>query len=185
MNIAPHWFWDKGLSDTLCDLAISDMNSKNKVQGSVGDSYDEPNIDAKIRDSKCVFFEQNYWLEGILFNFAMYANKSAGWNYSIDESEVVQLSEYSVGGHYDWHEDWSPLVYPGFPIRKLSVVCLLSDPSEFEGGSLEFESFRGGKIDMKKGSVIVFPSFLRHRVNPVTSGIRRSAVIWLRGKNTL
>ena len=30
----------------------------------------------------------------------------------------------------------------------------------------------------KKGSMIVFPSFIRHRVKPVTKGTRHSLVLW-------
>ena len=31
---------------------------------------------------------------------------------------------------------------------------------------------------MKKGDIIVFPSFVHHKVNPVTKGTRYSAVQW-------
>jgi len=34
---------------------------------------------------------------------------------------------------------------------------------------------------MKKGDIIVFPSFMVHRVKPVTKGTRKSIVIWVLG----
>jgi PKHD-type hydroxylase len=68
-------------------------------------------------------------------------------------------------------------------VRKVSTVCLLNDPSEFEGGEFELEGDRVFK--MKQGSVISFPSFLRHRVKPVTSGNRMSAVCWILGDKVL
>lgn len=178
-----YWYWEKGLSENLCDLAVSEMNDMDKKEAKIGN--DDGGIDKNIRISKCVFPDENYWLEGILLNYALYANINAGWNYSVDMSEKIQLTEYTETGHYDWHEDWNPYVYPGFPVRKLSIVCMLSDPSDFEGGQLEFKPCYGGVIPLKKGSVVVFPSHVSHRVTPVTSGIRRTAVSWIKGKMTL
>ena len=34
----------------------------------------------------------------------------------------------------------------------------------------------------KKGAAIIFPSFYLHRVTPVTSGIRKSFVLWVGGE---
>jgi PKHD-type hydroxylase len=74
-------------------------------------------------------------------------------------------------------------------LRKLSVVISLSDPKDYEGGDFEFQ-FRGSddptltKIvpEIKpKGSVLVFPSYIWHRVKPITKGLRYSLVAWVRG----
>ena len=75
--------------------------------------------------------------------------------------------------------------------RKLSVTCQLSDSSEYEGGELEFDyrNYSPNKRDelthvmkakpaLKKGSIVVFPSFVWHRVRPVTKGTRYSLVVW-------
>ena len=67
--------------------------------------------------------------------------------------------------------------------QEVSTVCLLNDPSEFEGGEFELEG--GRVISMKQGSVISFPSFLRHRVRPVTKGNRVTAVCWTLGEKIL
>ena len=71
-------------------------------------------------------------------------------------------------------------------LRKLSSILLLSDPGkDFKGGELEMDFSNGGgkgkkiiKKLNKKGSYIVFPSFVRHRIKPVTKGIRHSLVLW-------
>jgi PKHD-type hydroxylase len=57
----------------------------------------------------------------------------------------------------------------------------MSDPSEYEGGDLEIQLYQDYKVDMQKGQLIAFPSMLQHRVVPIISGIRNSAVIWLNG----
>jgi PKHD-type hydroxylase len=35
----------------------------------------------------------------------------------------------------------------------------------------------------KRGTLILFPSFLIHRVTPVNSGVRESMVSWISGPN--
>ena len=67
------------------------------------------------------------------------------------------------------------------PVRKISMTCLLSNPSEFTGGELEF--MEKNKIpNLKQGQAIFFASFLRHRVAPVKKGTRRSLVMWFGGQ---
>jgi PKHD-type hydroxylase len=96
--------------------------------------------------------------------------------------EAMQLGVYTEHdqGHYDWHID-SGLETNTVP-RKLSMALLLSDPSEFEGGELQI--MRAGvpeSVEQKRGRAWFFPSYLMHRVTPVTKGIRRSLVMWVGG----
>jgi PKHD-type hydroxylase len=58
---------------------------------------------------------------------------------------------------------------------------LLNDPAEFTGGEFQIRLYSEYTAPLVKGSVIAFPSFLEHRVVPVTSGVRKSATMWLRG----
>ena len=97
-------------------------------------------------------------------------------------TEPAQFTEYPKRGFYDWHMDLNPFGHTGdHPIRKISMTCLLSDPSEFTGGDLAFEDQGPGKIQLKQGQAIFFASFMRHRVEPVKKGIRRSLVMWFGG----
>ena len=62
------------------------------------------------------------------------------------------------------------------------------DPKEYKGGELEFDlrnldpdkkpNLRSCTEILPKGSLVVFPSFVWHRVKPVTKGERNSLVIW-------
>ena len=69
---------------------------------------------------------------------------------------------------------------------KLSVTVSLSDPKDYKGGLLEIDSRRMDRKNSKlvvkeglpQGSIIVFPSYMWHRVTPVTKGTRYSLVIW-------
>jgi PKHD-type hydroxylase len=97
--------------------------------------------------------------------------------------EPMQLTLYkgNIEGHYNWHTDDS--VFPNVPARKLSFSMLLSDTTEYEGGEFQVKLF-GDEIqtlECKKGRAWFFPSYVIHRVAPVTKGIRRSAVLWIGG----
>ena len=96
-------------------------------------------------------------------------------------TEPGQFTEYPKGGFYDWHMDSDTNFAHEPTVRKISMTCLLSDPSEFKGGELEFMD-KGKRADnLKQDQAIFFASFLRHRVAPVKKGVRRSLVMWFGG----
>jgi len=95
-------------------------------------------------------------------------------------TEPGQFTHYLEGGFYDWHMDTDVLGKHQPPVRKISMTLLLSDPSTFEGGELEFMS-DGKKAKLKQGQAIFFASWLQHRVKPVTKGERKSLVMWFGG----
>jgi PKHD-type hydroxylase len=95
-------------------------------------------------------------------------------------TEQAQYTEYPSGGFYDWHIDSDIVGLNEPPVRKISMTCLLSHESEFEGGGLELMS--DGKIARpKQGQAIFFASYIRHRVIPITKGVRKSLVMWFGG----
>ena len=116
----------------------------------------------------------------------------SGWNFDLEFIEAVQLCDYHEGDFYNWHIDSfdNPYQYhPEKPYnRKVSVTIFLNDPEEYEGGEFDLET-RGPNWDgdrfktfkLPKGSMIVFPSYMWHRVRPVTSGVRKSLVLWIQG----
>jgi PKHD-type hydroxylase len=118
-----------------------------------------------------------------LFTLACVANRERGWNFTFEGlTQNLQATSYSgeATEHYDWHMDWGAgrLAY-----RKISVVAHLSDPSDYDGGSLQLTN---GSTPLEAvqlpGSVTVFPSFILHRVTPVTRGRRLGAVAWVLGQ---
>ena len=127
-----------------------------------------------IRDSKIKWLhydDNSMWVYDKLKNFVIEANSNI-WGFEIHSIiDSIQYTEYPEGGgHYDWHVD----IGPNINYRKISIVVQLSDPSEYEGGDLEI--WAGGQfktIPKIKGCTVLFPSFLLHRVTPVTKGIRR------------
>ena len=96
-------------------------------------------------------------------------------------TENAQFTEYPEGGFYDWHMDCDVNMAHEPPVRKISMTLLLNHPSEFEGGHLELMA-PGRYKELTQGSAVCFASFLNHRVNKVTRGVRQSLVVWFGGK---
>ena len=95
-------------------------------------------------------------------------------------TELAQYTEYPSGGFYDWHMDSDVNFAHEPPVRKISMTCLLSHESEFKGGELEIEK-EENKVKLVQGQAVFFASFIRHRVAPVTQGVRKSLVMWFGG----
>lgn len=97
--------------------------------------------------------------------------------------EPMQLGFYSSenNGHYNWHID-AGVGDRGAP-RKLSMALMLSDPNTFEGGELQLKANNDDPVtvEQKRGRAWFFPSYMLHRVTPVTRGYRQSAVLWVGG----
>ena len=73
------------------------------------------------------------------------------------------------------------------PVRKLSLSLQLPEPDAYEGGNFEARA-ADGSVDAEfwarmrqRGSLIIFPAAVVHRVTPVTRGERRSLVGWVLG----
>ena len=96
-------------------------------------------------------------------------------------TEPAQFTEYPKGGFYDWHVDAEVCCQFEPPVRKISMTILLSNQSEFEGGNLEFMGEGLKPPQLIQGQAIFFCSLLRHRVNKVKKGVRRSLVMWFGG----
>jgi PKHD-type hydroxylase len=148
----------------------------------------------KTRDSNIVWMDDK-WIYDQIHPYINEANKAAGWNFDWDYSESCQFTKYKLNQFYNWHCDSfnQPYQNPGNlnvhgKIRKLSVTCSLSDPSDYKGGELEFnynnpertkkQNIVKCKEILTRGSIVVFPSHIYHRVNPVTKGTRYSLVVW-------
>jgi PKHD-type hydroxylase len=96
--------------------------------------------------------------------------------------ERLQVARYDAArrGGFDWHADRA---LSGLAAkRKLSIAVQLSDPAEYRGGALEvFADGRRWRAPRDRGTATVFASFLSHRVQPVTRGMRYSLAAWAHG----
>jgi PKHD-type hydroxylase len=163
-------------------IKIREMGDKlPKQKGEVGGEESSVS-DYRVSDISWVPENlETQWLYNKITEYAKTANKEM-WNFDIwgYHDQLQYTTYYGDGGHYDWHADLGP----GISNRKLSVVLQLSDPGEYEGGELQMNV--GSSIltvPQELGLICFFPSFLLHRVTPLTSGVRKSLVTWLCGAN--
>ena len=173
----PIWYMGQ-IDPSVCDKAMDEFDllpEKDAVMGVSGELADKNRRSTIIK-----FADSGHWLGEIMFNHVLAANVACQWDYLMSGHENVQYGQYVAGQHYGWHTDTFTL--SGVPNeRKISITCLLNDPSEFEGGDFLIRLYADYKPELKKGSLIAFPSILEHQVLPITSGIRKSAVIWAYG----
>ena len=200
MNLQNYYYYfEKALPLKFCDDLIKYGLSKNDKLALTGEFEKETLSNKEVkdlkkkRDSNVVWLEEP-WIYRQILPYVREANKQAGWNFEFEQSEPTQFTKYKLNQYYDWHCDSFDQPGKDGTIRKLSVTCQLSDGSEYEGGEfqVDFRNYDPNKrkktneITVKeiyaKGSIIVFPSFVWHRVKPVLKGTRYSLVIWNRGK---
>jgi PKHD-type hydroxylase len=170
--------WEGSIPEELCDLTLKNLDWGNSKKGLVSNKS-EVNEQKRRTD---IIWENLMRPIGCMARMHIStANRDAGWNFDVTGQENTQLTRYrsEEEGFYDWHIDTS--VPENGLHRKLTCVVLLNDASEFEGGMLEIEGIDQQPALVKKGSIIVFPAFLPHRVTPVTKGVRYTAVTWAIG----
>jgi PKHD-type hydroxylase len=177
-------YWEGFLDDSEINYILSRPEWHNQSDAQVGGGFEGKVVKEKRRTNISWMFpdQANAHIWEKITNTIWSANRQF-FRFDLRGCyEAMQLGVYTEHdqGHYDWHID-SGLETNTVP-RKLSMALLLSDPSEFEGGELQI--MRAGvpeSVEQKRGRAWFFPSYLMHRVTPVTKGIRRSLVMWVGG----
>ena len=174
-----------GELDKLVCERIIDLGRGRWKSSLVGDDKGSDVLNSELRVSE-VFWTREKWLMEMVWSYMEAFNDISGLRYDIDEGETLQIGKYGEGGHYDFHVDsftshkWA---IDG-KVRKISMTVQLND--DYEGGEFEIVRCREGKLETTtlgkdRGSIILFPSCLEHRVKPVTRGVRYSLVSWFLG----
>lgn len=122
------------------------------------------------------------WVMDRMLRLVGQANREAFGFDLTDFLESPQVARYGAEreGHFDWHSDIGAGQLASK--RKLTIVVQLSDPADYDGGTLELRpdsNLRQAPRD--RGTAVLFPSFVLHRVTPVTAGTRWSLTLWSHG----
>jgi hypothetical protein len=171
-------YYEKAMPEEFCDYIIKSTPWQVAQSGTTYDALGEVNR-AELRKVDIVSEHIMSPLGCVCQSYLIAGNGWAGWSHSINGFDAVQIMRYTEGGHYLWHSDVLP-PHDGVE-RKVSLVILLNDPSEFEGGELQFEGKEDVKVFKNKGDIVVFPAGTKHRVTPITKGVRYVAVCWAKG----
>lgn len=179
-----YWFKEGFTKEELNLIYEGVSNLPFKTATIIGEN--EQTTPTEIRSSSIKWIPKTnewMWVYKKLMDLSIEANKIWGFDLiSVDED--IQYTEYydKNDGHYDWHQDIGP---GSASLRKVSITVQLSDSEEYEGGDLQIWS--GGQniqnVERGSGVVVIFPSYMMHRVTKVTKGTRRSFVLWVGGKH--
>ena len=103
------------------------------------------------------------------------------YNFELDTYLEQKYIEYSDNNTPNFHLGIGPELYNQ---RKLTYIIHTNDPSEYEGGELHlFLNYdKIFKIPNLKGTIVIFPSFILHRITPVTKGTKKLVIGFVGGK---
>lgn len=94
-------------------------------------------------------------------------------------TERLQITKYGEGNFQNWHMDMG---HGRYSVRKLTFSIQLSAPADYEGGELEVLAYYDPMgFPKEQGTMIIFPTYMVHRVKPLKSGTRYSLVGWIGG----
>ena len=195
------WFMPNAFTQEECDYLEQKSQEAFDTHAIDGFHFGE---DPSKRSSSISWVHDNLAID-MVEHVGNTANVDAGWMFHLIRPEAIQYTLYEKGDEYDWHTDGHqdeyaakrlvqkstdpmPLNQTTNPllaglVRKVSLTVNLSSPEDYENGTLELDFHNERHVFDKspRGSAIVFPSFIHHRVTPVTKGIRKTAVMWLNG----
>lgn len=171
-------FYADALPADACERLIKSLETQTDGEDALIGNGVNGVVNKEIRDVKRTSLPVYRGIGATMAGIGLSANNQA-WKFDVTHANQCDYLKYDVEGHYHAHVD--TFMLPGDPeTRKLTVLAFLND--DFEGGQLFIQN---GKDKMyppqTPGTVLVFPSYLVHGVEPVTKGIRRSIVTWLVG----
>ena len=182
-----YWMWEKELSAELCQDIVD--RASNDFQDAKVFTENKGILNSKVRKTN-IHWNSDQDLFDMAFYYMRSANKNGGWNLQVDTAEYFQIGQYPIGGHYDWHVDGlgvDPINSPKNKrlhgkTRKISMVVWLNE--DFKGGGFQFHKghLKNNVIKPTQGTIIMFPSWVMHKVTPVTQGTRYSMASWFVGK---
>lgn len=180
------YMWEGDLSEEQVNSIITECEYYKLEEAAVGYGPEgKPNTTVRSSEVRWINQEDpnSRFIANLVWNYTLQANRYA---FGVDMRQIgdIQYTTYNAEneGHYDWHID-TFIGNSSASDRKLSVTIQLSDSDDYEGGDfiLDTEQKPPKESLRKKGTVLVFPSFMRHKVEPVTKGIRKSLVAWIEG----
>ncbi len=165
------------VSEAFCDKLIQEYSKPevDKLPPTIGGG--EGMIDLDIRNVQRLQLPLYAGIGATLTAIGLNVNNEI-WKYDITHSNQSEFLMYDVNGKYETHVD----TFHGrsTEVRKLTVLVFLND--DFEGGKFYIANGHNRMYpEQKKGTVLIFPSFMPHGVEPITKGIRYSIVTWMVG----
>ena len=176
--ISEYWGLNEGITNGFCDNLIKEYSKPetHKELSTIGGAGQDK-VDLDIRNVQRVILPQNIGIGATLTAFGLNTNHTA-WKYDITHSNQTEFLMYEPTGKYETHTD--TIHQYSSETRKLTVLAFLND--DFEGGKFYIQNTHERLYPpQNKGTLLVFPSYMLHGVEPVTKGVRYSVVTWMVG----
>lgn len=183
------WCYFKShFTKSQCDRIVETIQKRPHKDAQIGVNGTIA-TDSSFRKSNIRFVSKGDAELGYMFDElwknAIVANND-WFNFHISKLDYLQFAEYESAnrGEYKTHHDVFYMNNDPVYHRKLSCIVQLSDPKTYKGGDLELMEVdvHPNKEEMRQqGTVIFFPSFVRHAALPVTEGKRHSIAAWFDG----
>jgi len=183
-------YWNNYVTPAICDQVISQALNLEQQIPNLG--YDSAIQNEQFRRSRVRWIDiaknpEFTFIHDMMWKAMITINRD-WFGFNVTHLPPMQFTEYdeSYKGEYQLHQDvfW---VNSGSSHRKVSLVLQLSNPADYEGGNLMFEKVGAHPTDgdydamKRRGTIIGFPSFVYHKLTPVTKGKRYSLVAWFEG----
>ena len=177
MHRSVYYYWKKAISvDSI--KALNKKIKKNFI--SVGRDYPAVRSSKTSRVKRIVYGVVKDMIKPCIER-GLSANENIwGFNlYPLVDDKVLNYNMYRPQTEYSWHVDVNRNANHDM---KLTMLINLSEGrytggkfALFEGSCIEVEEFSG------PGDVVIFPSYINHRVTPIRSGTRNTLTVWFNG----
>ncbi len=186
MNTPNYWYWNNYFNEKeIIELneIIKDCGEELETKEQIAKNYYNSNLKiCKVKN--IIHYKIKNKLKTLIDDVHIVNENNYGYNlFNIKDKQYHNLNIYSsnVKGKYDWHTDKTKKILIDI---KFTVLINLS-MKNYEGG--QFELFENGPLEVKEllipGNVIMFKSYMNHRVLPVLKGERRTLAIFFKGPN--
>lgn len=178
----PYAYFDSVFSDDEMDKIVNYANTLACENGKVSNDEEREDVEEfrKTNVAWIGYSENNLWFLNKYLSVVKHLNEQF-YNFDINSFGNFQYTKYDeIGFKYDYHTDM-PFATENF-MRKLSSVLFLSKPEDYSGGKFLIKlSEKEFEVEQPRGRMIVFPSYIMHKVTPIESGERISLVNWFLG----
>lgn len=175
-----HW---KGCADSETVKQFKKIGDALPVQEAQLGSLDNAVNDKKTRISEISWIHRNSTTNHLFDFITERTDRINFWNFGfrLIGMEALQYTRYPINGHYQYHND--VILNKTKDCRKLSISLCLSNADDYKGGELLLSPHAAAATSIKLGfgDMVAFPSFLPHKVSPITEGERITVVTWLYG----
>lgn len=159
------------LTESECDFILKKYKNELKLETAI---VSDGKLKLDKRKSSVGFIDTIDGLDEKLINILKNSVSLKG--FEVTKLGKYQFTEYNTGDFYEWHTDGDESLYSD---RYCSIVIQLN--TNYKDGDLEIKTSNNEVISVTKGvgNLVIFLSSKKHRVTPITNGIRYTLVNWV------